>query len=110
MPAPWVGCFGGEVWPGAWPELFKSPPQNNYGCGPNTLTDLGFALFTKAITDLEPERWYDILVNGRPVETIMAVSPEAALAKANCTEVQAARKTDVAVGLKPTISAAARLQ
>lgn len=47
FPTPWVSSFGGEVWPGAWPELFIAPPRNNYACGPNTLTPLGLQIFSE---------------------------------------------------------------
>lgn len=40
--------FGGEVWPGAWPELFNPPPRHNYACGSNTVTPLGSELLKKA--------------------------------------------------------------
>lgn len=37
----WISSFGGEVWPGAWPEFFTSVPNNNYACGSHGLTPAG---------------------------------------------------------------------
>lgn len=48
---PWVSCFGGEVWPDAWPELFTPPLKGNYACGPNHLTPLGLDLLTQALNE-----------------------------------------------------------
>lgn len=59
-PPPWVSGFGGAVWPGAWPELFTSPPRNNYACGPNHLSPLGLSLFTQAAAlDRTSRKWLD---------------------------------------------------
>jgi len=52
-PGAYVCGFGGEVWPGAWPELFTSPPRGNYACGPNGLTALGLSLFRRAAGMME---------------------------------------------------------
>lgn len=48
---PWVGSYGGEVWPTAWPELFEAIPSSAAGgSGGVRITDQGIALLVPNAT------------------------------------------------------------
>lgn len=44
----WVGAFGGEVWPAAWPQIFHVLPRTKDGQS-TALTDEGVRLANAAI-------------------------------------------------------------
>lgn len=53
--APWIGAFGGEVWPSAWPHLF-APQSNANGTRPShCITDDGIVALQAAVEVAEGE-------------------------------------------------------